>query len=77
MTTDRPYRKALSWGEALEEIEKGIGTQFDPQMAEAFLEVIAQIISDNHAQPFDKNGTRHSVMQSGTLPISDTVVEAA
>jgi len=45
MTTERPYRKALSWAEAISEIEKGRGTQFDPQMADAFLEVIARLIA--------------------------------
>lgn len=37
MTTSRPYRQALEWGQALKEIEANIGTQFDPQMARAFL----------------------------------------
>ncbi len=30
MTSDRPYRKALPLDEALEELRKGAGTQFDP-----------------------------------------------
>ena len=46
MTTNRPYRKALTWSEALSEIENGSGTQFDPQMAIAFLEVMARIITE-------------------------------
>lgn len=37
MTTDRPYRKGMSWEVALQEIRANIGTQFDPQMARAFL----------------------------------------
>ena len=37
MTTDRPYRKGLEWEFALHEIKANIGTQFDPEMAEAFL----------------------------------------
>ena len=45
MTTDRPYRKALTWSEAFSEIENGKGTQFDPLMADAFLEVMARIVS--------------------------------
>lgn len=49
MTTERPYRKALTWSEAISEIEKGRGTQFDPEMADAFLEVIAQLISEKNA----------------------------
>ena len=37
MTSDRPYRSALSITEALAEIERCIGTQFDPVVASAFL----------------------------------------
>lgn len=37
MTTDRPYRKGLEIASAILEIEKGAGTQFDPEMARAFL----------------------------------------
>lgn len=40
MITDRPYRKALSQEEALEEIEKNSGTQFHPLLAEKFVELI-------------------------------------
>ncbi len=51
MTTDRPYRKALTWVEAMDEIEKGKGTQFDAVMADAFLEVMAHIISGAPDEP--------------------------
>jgi diguanylate cyclase (GGDEF)-like protein len=37
MTSDRPYRKGLSWEIALEEIARGAGTQFEPQLAVAFV----------------------------------------
>lgn len=37
MTTDRPYRKRLSFEEAALEIEKAEGTQFDPEIVKAFL----------------------------------------
>ena len=36
MTSDRPYRKALTFEDALEEIRRCSGTQFDPSVAEAF-----------------------------------------
>lgn len=39
MTTDRPYRKAFSKDEAVQEIKKCSGTQFDPKVVEAFLKV--------------------------------------
>jgi HD-GYP domain-containing protein (c-di-GMP phosphodiesterase class II) len=37
MTSDRPYRQALSHEEAVAEVERCAGTQFDPQVARAFL----------------------------------------
>jgi HD superfamily phosphodiesterase len=39
MTSDRPYRRALSPEEAARRIEEGAGSQFDPEVAEAFLRV--------------------------------------
>lgn len=38
MTSDRPYRKALSPEIAADEIRQGAGTQFDPEVARAFIE---------------------------------------
>jgi len=37
MTSERPYRKAMSVETACAEIERGKGTQFDPRVADAFL----------------------------------------
>lgn len=37
MTSDRPYRAALSASKAIEEIERCAGTQFDPVVVQAFL----------------------------------------
>jgi len=42
MTSDRPYRKALSFETALEEIRICSGTQFDPRVASAFLSIPAE-----------------------------------
>jgi HD-GYP domain-containing protein (c-di-GMP phosphodiesterase class II) len=39
MTSDRPYRPGLSTEEALAEIERGIGAQFHPAVAKAFVAV--------------------------------------
>jgi putative nucleotidyltransferase with HDIG domain len=41
MTSDRPYREALSTERALREIEAGAGRQFDPAVAEALMRVLA------------------------------------
>jgi diguanylate cyclase (GGDEF)-like protein len=40
MTSDRPYRKGLKVEVALSEILKGAGTQFDPELAEAFVRMM-------------------------------------
>jgi HD-GYP domain-containing protein (c-di-GMP phosphodiesterase class II) len=37
MTSERPYRKAMSTEMACAEVERCTGTQFDPEAAEAFL----------------------------------------
>lgn len=41
MTSDRPYRSALSHGDALAEIERGTGTQYCPRAVAAFRAAIA------------------------------------
>jgi len=40
MTSDRPYRRALDWRKAREEILTNSGVQFDPKVVEAFLECL-------------------------------------
>ena len=42
MTSDRPYRRALSRVEALAEVERCAGTQFDPEIARVFLELFSE-----------------------------------
>lgn len=43
MTSDRPYRRALSNTDALCELTRHAGTQFDPSVVEAFAEVCTHI----------------------------------
>jgi len=43
MTSDRPYRDALPIEKAREEVRKCSGTQFDPDVAAAFLEVPVEV----------------------------------
>jgi len=42
MTSDRPYRRALPWDAARDEIVRNTGSQFDPQVVEAFLQAYEQ-----------------------------------
>jgi len=40
MSTDRPYRKALSKEQIKEQFTRGSGKEFDPHLAEKFLEIV-------------------------------------
>jgi HD-GYP domain-containing protein (c-di-GMP phosphodiesterase class II) len=42
MTSDRPYRPALGWDDAIAEVERCAGTQFDPEIVRVFLELFAE-----------------------------------
>lgn len=39
MLNERPYKKAISKKEAVKEIKKGAGAQFDPELVEGFLKI--------------------------------------
>ncbi len=41
MTNDRPYRDSMSCERAFEQIRQGSGTQFDPSVASAFLDMMS------------------------------------
>ena len=40
MTSDRPYRKAMSFARAMKELRKHAGTQFDPSVVQALERVL-------------------------------------
>ncbi|MBK5247003.1 MAG: diguanylate cyclase [Peptostreptococcaceae bacterium] len=42
MTNDRTYRSAMTKGEAIEEIRRNSGTQFDPDISQLFLNIISE-----------------------------------
>jgi len=56
MTTDRPYRKALSKEEAISEIRAHSGKQFCPEIVEAFIKLIN-----------DENKTSKSAVKSSSV----------
>ncbi|MDD5617821.1 MAG: PAS domain S-box protein, partial [Candidatus Omnitrophica bacterium] len=49
LTADRPYRKAMSKEEALKIIQDNSGIQFDPKIAEAFIELLKGEIGHNNS----------------------------
>jgi two-component system, cell cycle response regulator len=42
MVSDRPYRRAMPSEQAIEELVRCAGTQFDPAVVEAFVTVLAR-----------------------------------
>ncbi len=42
MTSDRPYRKARSKGEAIDELRRCTGKNFDPKIVKAFVDVLGE-----------------------------------
>ncbi|MEX2448636.1 MAG: HD-GYP domain-containing protein [Solirubrobacterales bacterium] len=59
MTSDRPYRAALAYEEAVDRLRAGAGTQFDPAVVETFLAVLDSA---------DAGGTRASTkIRPGSL----------
>jgi len=46
MTTDRPYRQALTPEEAYAELKKHSGKQFDPQVVKAFFDAEIKLLED-------------------------------
>ena len=40
MTADRPYRKAMSQAEAIARLQEGRGTQFNPDVVDAFVQIL-------------------------------------
>ncbi len=54
MTHDRPYRLAVSRDEALNELQQCAGTQFDPQLVDAFVEMVSSKQAEKQVK--DKTG---------------------
>lgn len=55
MTSERPYRKSMSAGAALYEIERNKGNQFDPEIASAFTKIEESRISTLKTREHKKN----------------------
>lgn len=51
MTADRPYREALGFERAITELKNNAGSQFDPRIIEAFIDLIK---SDKSSKRIEK-----------------------
>ena len=54
MTSDRPYRKALSVERAIQILLEGRGTQWDPTIVNAFVDMVMSQVEEKSAEEFSK-----------------------
>jgi putative nucleotidyltransferase with HDIG domain len=64
ITDHRPYRSARDYGAAIRELIRNSGTQFDPDVVEAFIEVMEEI----HGLGVEKNFGKTNSPDKGSLP---------
>lgn len=77
MTSDRPYRRALSLEEAQAEIERCAGTQFDPQIVRVFLSIPTRVWANIMQNLHSSGEAGASVEKSSLAPAHQTLREAA
>jgi len=53
MTTDHPYRKGISRAEALAELRRCSGTQFDPIVTEHFIKIQSDLTGEKKGKPIE------------------------
>ena len=63
MVSDRPYRKGRTTAEALAELERCSGTQFDPRLVRIFTEIINSRLKQAGSTFIDSGGSDQSVIQ--------------
>lgn len=64
MVTNRAYRKARTRNEAFAELRRCAGTQFDPELVERFIDIVAD--DPKFTQSSTSNMSRQSAMQMAT-----------
>jgi diguanylate cyclase (GGDEF)-like protein len=58
MTSDRPYRPAMNRREAIVELRDAAGTQFDPRVAQALLEILGDTSPPDACSPSESRDRR-------------------
>jgi diguanylate cyclase (GGDEF)-like protein len=74
MTSDRPYARARSVDYAIEELRRGSGSQFDPEVVEAFVEAILATADEDGEPPGEPSG---GVDAAPTIPPARSLVPAS
>jgi HD-GYP domain-containing protein (c-di-GMP phosphodiesterase class II) len=72
MTSNRSYRKARSFAEAVDELRKGSGTQFDPLLVDAFIAALARdgwLLPEPAALPLDSRTVTAQDHDDPTAPL--------
>ena len=64
LTTERPYKRAWSVADAVAEIGRGRGTQFDPDLVDAFLRIAPELLAAE-PEPRDIGSPPWSSMSAG------------
>ncbi len=67
MTSDRVYRRGLTREQALDEIERCSGMQFDPNIVKSFVAIRRQKLKTEEIEMTRKRGDKGSSSPSGTL----------
>lgn len=67
ITTDRPYRKAITPRDGLRKIEAGRGTQFDLKVVKAFIHVFDSFIA---TKPLMRNPTEVTEVVSSNFQVN-------
>jgi diguanylate cyclase (GGDEF)-like protein/putative nucleotidyltransferase with HDIG domain len=68
MTSTRPYREAIPVAQACAELQRCAGTQYDPQVVNAFLRVLQTTEPDNVAVLVREQGEREAIAHESVLP---------
>ena len=73
ITSDRPYRKGMSQDKAEAILHEGAGTQWDPQVVEAFFRIMPEIIEirESFADPYSPNRRLGSDLTLAAAPVQE------
>lgn len=81
MTSDRPYRHALPREVAIEELKRGMGTQFDPLVVAVFLKILDQEVCDTRdnlgGYRMQPSRSRSSIPETGAALVDEAASRIA